>query len=664
MSPLHAIFLANLLLVSLFGLTSFSQVGARQHSIEEEALRCLDGCSDTDDVREFLACRKDCELRFRKREEEAGEGSREVRPRPRYPPHHRRGEEERPRYGGRGREEVERPRPPGRGREEAERPSPWHEYQACRAHCSAGAHQRGYKEEKLDMCLGRCKEILSARERRRDWEREREVDGNGGDDQCTRKCERYGKGQERQLCRFRCSRRGGPGGKPAFLNNHLLTNYYGGRGRGEGRMNPYYFPADRFRTLYGSREGEVRVLERFDEGSELLKGLKNVRLAVLEADPGTFVLPHHTDADCVFVVLNGNGTINLAWQEKRESYELDQGDVLRVLAGATVYLSNPQGSNQVLRIAKLVLPASIPGSFEEFFLAGSEYPESYFGALSTEVLEASLNTPMEEIRRVFGQQWEGPIIRASGGNMKEKKELEKGKHGGSIKKETHPGSEDQSKEKKGHQSRTGPFNMLKQHPIYSNGFGRFFEASPEDFEQLRDLDISVTFVEVNQGSLMVPHYNSRATTAVLVIGGNGRLEMACPHLAQQRGNLEEEVGVAAQYQNVEAQLCPGDVFVIPPGHPIAIVADRREKLRMVGFRIKARNNRRVFLAGKESMINRMDRWGKEMSFNAPADEIDRVFTNQKESYFVPLDRVGYPSPRTDEGGDEADSQEASPPMDG
>lgn len=106
------------------------------------------------------------------------------------------------------------------------------------------------------------------------------------------------------------------------------------------------------------------------------------------------------------------------WQEKREFYELERGDVLRVPAGVTVYLSNEEGSNQELSIAKLVLPVNVPGSFEvgmlnptlvrifiqcrgfkltmllylqEFFLAGSEYPESYFGALSTEVLEASLN---------------------------------------------------------------------------------------------------------------------------------------------------------------------------------------------------------------------------------------------------------------------------------
>ncbi|XP_039155204.1 vicilin Car i 2.0101-like [Eucalyptus grandis] len=139
-------------------------------------------------------------------------------------------------------------------------------------------------------------------------------------------------------------------------------------------------------------------------------------------------------------------------------------------------------------------------------------------------------------------------------------------------------------------------------------------------------------------------------TVVLVVEGNGWFEMACPHLAQAQqrwgsgGEREEEEeeeeeqeteqGGSARYQKVTSQLSPGDIFVIPAGHPIAIVAGQNEDLRMVGFGINAHKNERIFLAGKENIINRMDREAKELSFDLPAREVDRVFRNQEKSYFV------------------------------
>lgn len=102
---------------------------------------------------------------------------------------------------------------------------------------------------------------------------------------------------------------------------------------------------------------------------------------------------------------------------------------------------------------------------------------------------------------------------------------------------------------------------------------------------------------------MVPHYNSKTTAIVLVIEGRGRLEMGCPHLSHQgQGSQEpreqsEEEESSGRLQKITAELSPGDVFVIPAGHPIALVA-QNENLRTVGFGINALNNQRNFLAGK------------------------------------------------------------------
>jgi mannose-6-phosphate isomerase-like protein (cupin superfamily) len=150
---------------------------------------------------------------------------------------------------------------------------------------------------------------------------------------------------------------------------------------------------------------------------------------------------------------------------------------------------------------------------------------------------------------------------------------------------------------------------------------------------------------VMQGAVMVPHYNSRATVVVYVVEGTGRFEMACPHVSRQsreyrgrREEEEEEKESSGKFHRVSARLSPGDAFVIPAGHPIAVVASQGENLRLVGFGINGQNNQRNFLAGQENIINQMEREAKELSFNMPRGEIEEIFGNQRESYFVPKER--------------------------
>lgn len=69
--------------------------------------------------------------------------------------------------------------------------------------------------------------------------------------------------------------------------------------------NPYYFQAPRFKSTFSTQEGHLRVLERFSKRSEVLRGIENYRIAILEANPNTFVIPHHYDAESVFAVLQG-----------------------------------------------------------------------------------------------------------------------------------------------------------------------------------------------------------------------------------------------------------------------------------------------------------------------------------------------------------------------
>lgn len=70
--------------------------------------------------------------------------------------------------------------------------------------------------------------------------------------------------------------------------------------------NPYYFPSDESQSRFSTQEGQLKVFDMFSEKSEVLQGIESYRLAVLEAGPNTFVIPHHYDAESVLVVVRGN----------------------------------------------------------------------------------------------------------------------------------------------------------------------------------------------------------------------------------------------------------------------------------------------------------------------------------------------------------------------
>lgn len=64
--------------------------------------------------------------------------------------------------------------------------------------------------------------------------------------------------------------------------------------------------------------------------------------------------------------MSGRGTISLVFQGKRESFNINKGDVMRVHAGTIVYMIN-RDKNKKLRIVKLLQPVSLPDEFQVNF---------------------------------------------------------------------------------------------------------------------------------------------------------------------------------------------------------------------------------------------------------------------------------------------------------
>ncbi|KAE9612198.1 hypothetical protein Lal_00022198 [Lupinus albus] len=396
------------------------------------------------------------------------------------------------------------------------------------------------------------------------------------------------------------------------------------------QRNPYHFSSQRFQTLYKNRNGKIRVLERFDQRTNRLENLQNYRIVEFQSKPNTLILPKHSDADYVLVVLNGRATITIVNPDRRQAYNLEYGDALRIPAGSTSYILNPD-DNQKLRVVKLAIPINNPGYFYDFYPSSTKDQQSYFSGFSRNTLEATFNTRYEEIQRIIlgnedeqeyeeqrrGQeqsdQDEGVIVTVS------KKQIQKlTKHA-------------QSSSGKDKPSDSGPFNLRSNEPIYSNKYGNFYEITPDRNPQVQDLNISLTYIKINEGALLLPHYNSKAIYVVVVDEGEGNYELV--GIRDQQRQQDEQEEKEEEVIRYSARLSEGDIFVIPAGYPISINAS--SNLRLLGFGINADENQRNFLAGsKDNVIRQLDRAVNELTFPGSAEDIERLIKNQQQSYFA------------------------------
>ncbi|XVE81649.1 hypothetical protein DITRI_Ditri15bG0082200 [Diplodiscus trichospermus] len=493
--------------------------------------------------------------------------------------------------------------------------------QQCQERCEK--QEQGRKDQK--QCLRKCAEEQQTKQGKQPQKQYQE---------CQERCQELQQGQQQQQrCQTKCMEQYEEQERDKDEINHhhhkesRREEEEEDEEEGQYRNNPYYFPYKRsFQTQLRDEEGKFKVLQRFAKKSPLLKGIDNYRFGILEANPNTFVLPHHSDSGAIYFATNGKGTITFVSDENKESYNVERGTVVRIPAGSTVYMVN-QDNKDKLQIAMLALPVNNPSDIEEFFPAGNEKPRSYYQIFSSEILETVLNTPREKLEKLLeGQKGQQGVFRRA-------------------KPEQIRAMSQQATSPRQRGGERLVFNLLSQSAVYSNQNGRFFEASPEDFKQLQNMDVSVVAFKINQGAILMPNYNSKATFVVLVTEGNGYFEMACPHFSRQSQGSQngrhdireqEEEERTGEYKKVKAQLSPGDVFVLPAGHPITVVASKNENLKAIAFGINARNNERIFLAGKKNLMRQMDSEAKEISFGVPSKLVDEIFNNQEESYFVPF----------------------------
>nr|7U1H_A Chain A, Allergen Len c 1.0101 [Lens culinaris]7U1H_B Chain B, Allergen Len c 1.0101 [Lens culinaris]7U1H_C Chain C, Allergen Len c 1.0101 [Lens culinaris] len=404
--------------------------------------------------------------------------------------------------------------------------------------------------------------------------------------------------------------------------------------------NPFIFKSNRFQTIYENENGHIRLLQRFDKRSKIFENLQNYRLLEYKSKPHTIFLPQFTDADFILVVLSGKAILTVLNSNDRNSFNLERGDTIKLPAGTIAYLAN-RDDNEDLRVLDLAIPVNRPGQLQSFLLSGTQNQPSFLSGFSKNILEAAFNTEYEEIEKVLLEEQEQKSQHRR--SLRDKRQEITNED--VIVKVSREQIEELSKNaksssKKSVSSESEPFNLRSRNPIYSNKFGKFFEITPEKNPQLQDLDIFVNSVEIKEGSLLLPNYNSRAIVIVTVNEGKGDFELVGQrneNQQEQREENDEEEGqeeeTTKQVQRYRARLSPGDVLVIPAGHPVAINAS--SDLNLIGFGINAKNNQRNFLAGEEdNVISQIQRPVKELAFPGSSREVDRLLTNQKQSHFA------------------------------
>ncbi|KAF8088988.1 hypothetical protein N665_0522s0017 [Sinapis alba] len=413
----------------------------------------------------------------------------------------------------------------------------------------------------------------------------------------------------------------------------------GGSGEGwdeEATKNLYHFGQWSFKNFFQSQDGFVKILPKFtNRSSQLFRGIENYRFLFQEMQPNTFLVPHHLDADYIFLVLQGKGVIGFVTDKANESFQITKGDVVRVPSSVTHFFANTNDTVP-LRLAKIAVPANVPGHFQVFFPAHSQFHQSYFTGFSKDVLKASFNIPEELlgglIRGPQQQMGQGIIRRVSPVQIKELTE-----HA------TSPSNK--HKDKKDKSTFGSPFNLLTQDAIYSNDFGHYHEAHPKRFSQLQDLDIAVGWVNMTKGSLFLPQYNSKTTFVTFVENGCARFEMASLYTFQgdqeqpwfgpgQEEEEEVEEEMSGQVHKIVSRVCKGEVFILPAGHPFAILS-QDQNFVAVGFGIHASNSTRTFLAGQDNMLSNLNTVATRLSFGLGSKMAEKLFTSQNYSHFAP-----------------------------
>ncbi|XP_074316183.1 vicilin Pis v 3.0101-like [Silene latifolia] len=147
-----------------------------------------------------------------------------------------------------------------------------------------------------------------------------------------------------------------------------------------------------------------------------------------------------------------------------------------------------------------------------------------------------------------------------------------------------------------------------------------------DYLKLEELDMTISFSNTTQGCMNVPFHSTRVIKIIIVISGSGRFEMATPY--------NEEGVRRIHYKKTSSELKPGMVFVVPPGHPLILMASEDENLETLNLEFYANGNYRYHVGGQNNIMKNFQKAAKELTFATTAEEVDEELGKQHLDFFM------------------------------
>jgi hypothetical protein len=143
--------------------------------------------------------------------------------------------------------------------------------------------------------------VQECRQEQQQWEhqhgeQEQGRGHRGGDREREQEQGRGHRGGDRERERQQEQGRGHRGGDREREGEH---------GQEQESRRPYVFGPRSFQRIVRSEQGFIKAIRPFQEESRLLRGIKNYRVAIMEANPRSFMVPGFSDADGVGYVAQG-----------------------------------------------------------------------------------------------------------------------------------------------------------------------------------------------------------------------------------------------------------------------------------------------------------------------------------------------------------------------
>ncbi|KAL5711357.1 hypothetical protein ACHQM5_021821 [Ranunculus cassubicifolius] len=408
----------------------------------------------------------------------------------------------------------------------------------------------------------------------------------------------------------------------------------GGKGQGD------IFVLPKAKEVMRGEAGEFSVVRGFAQRGGIQSPM---HIGFINMEPKSLFLPQYLDSSLILFVRRGKAKIGLILEDGLVEKNLKIGDVYRVPAGSTFYLSNT-GEGQILQIiCSIDTSESLKmGDFQSFFVAGGTSPVSILTGFDHKTLQTAFNVTMPMLEEILTAQQRGSFVFANVTHEKLLASVMKLKQKESLySMEDDDEEEDKNKENAlsswtwrklmnfvvGDNAEspksTDAYNLIDKNADFENKYGSSRAITEKDYAPLGRTGstngIGVYLVNLTAGAMMAPHINPTATEFGIVLRGSGKIQVGFPNGSPAATTVVNE----------------GDVFWVPRYFPFCQIASRSGPFEFFGFTTSARKNRPQFLAGATSILQTMKGPELAAAFGVSEDKFGKFVNAQGESIILP-----------------------------